>query len=293
MSLRISLRELEVFVAVAELGTVTRAAERVALTQSAASQALDKLEQGLDAKLFDRVGRRLLINEHGRLLLPRARALLDAAADVQDLFQGGELALRIGASTTIANYLLPPLLAAFRKEWPQARLELEVANTRDIVEAVAAFRVDFGLIEGPCHHPELLAHGWRQDELIVFAAADHPLAGRKVGLDELADAPWILREAGSGTREEVERVLLPHLNRLAIGMELGHSEAIKHAVAAGLGVSCLSRHVAADLLAAGTIVEVDADLPRLTRTLYRIQHRDKAIGRGMAAFSEKLQLGWG
>ncbi|MEO4028711.1 LysR family transcriptional regulator [Chromobacterium vaccinii] len=289
MSLRISLRELEVFVSVAELGTVTRAAERVALTQSAASQALDKLEQGLGAKLFDRVGRRLLINEHGRLLLPRARALLDAAGDVQGLFDGGGLALRIGASTTIANYLLPPLLAAFRRDWPQARLELEVANTRDIVEAVAAFRVDFGLIEGPCHHPELLASPWRQDELLVFAAVSHPLAGRKVAAAELAEAEWILREAGSGTREEVERVLLPHLMRLSISMELGHSEAIKHAVAAGLGVSCLSRHVVADLLAAGSVVEVDADLPRLTRTLYRVQHRDKAIGRGMAAFDRHLK----
>lgn len=289
MSLRISLRELEVFVAVAELDTVTRAAERVALTQSAASQALDKLEQGLGAKLFDRVGRRLLINEHGRLLLPRARALLDAAGDVQGLFDGGGLALRIGASTTIANYLLPPLLAAFRRDWPQARLELEVANTRDIVEAVAAFRVDFGLIEGPCHHPELLASPWRQDELLVFAAVSHPLAGRKVAAAELAEAEWILREAGSGTREEVERVLLPHLMRLSISMELGHSEAIKHAVAAGLGVSCLSRHVVADLLAAGSVVEVDADLPRLTRMLYRVQHRDKAIGRGMAAFDRHLK----
>ncbi|MBM2885392.1 LysR family transcriptional regulator [Chromobacterium amazonense] len=289
MGLRISLRELEVFVAVAEWNTVTRAAEQVALTQSAASQALDKLEQGLGVKLFDRVGRRLLINEHGRLLLPRARALLDAAGDVQNLFHSGELALRIGASTTIANYLLPSLLAAFRKDWPQARLELDVANTRDIVEAVAAFRVDFGLIEGPCHHPELLADAWRQDELLVFAAVDHPLAGRKVTADELADASWILREPGSGTREEVERVLLPHLNRLAIGMELGHSEAIKHAVAAGLGVSCLSRHVVADLLAAGSVVEVDANLPLLTRTLFRVQHRDKAVSRGMEAFNGFLQ----
>ncbi|QEL56800.1 LysR family transcriptional regulator [Chromobacterium paludis] len=289
MSLRISLRELEVFAAVAERETVTRAAERVALTQSAASQALDKLEQGLGVKLFDRVGRRLVINEHGRLLLPRARALLDAASDMQDLFLGGELALRIGASTTIANYLLPPLLAAFRQDWPQARLELEVANTRDIVEAVAAFRVDFGLIEGPCHHAELLASPWRQDELVVFAAADHALAGRKVAADELAEAGWILREGGSGTREEVERVLLPHLSRLAINMELGHSEAIKHAVAAGLGVSCLSRHVVADLLAAGGIVELDADLPTLTRTLFRIQHRDKSISRGMEAFDGFLK----
>lgn len=284
MPLRVTLRELEVFAAVAEQGTVTRAADCVALTQSAASQAVDKLETHLGARLFDRVGKRLVLNEHGRLLLPRARALLDAAADMQGLFDGAAMFLKLGASTTIANYLLPPLLAAFRRDWPQARLELEVANTHDIVEAVAAFRVDFGLIEGPSYHPDLHTTIWRQDELVVFVAARHALAGRRVALEELADADWILREQGSGTREEVDRLLLPHLRHLNLCMELGHSEAIKRAVAAGLGVSCLSRRVVAELLASGELAEVDCALPPLSRALYRIQHRDKTITRGMAAF---------
>ena len=100
----------------------------------------------------------------------------------------------------------------------------------------------------------------------------------------MAQAEWILREAGSGTREEVDRLLLPHLAMLNVSMELGHSEAIKHAVAAGLGVSCLSRRVVADLLQSGAVAEVRAGLPTLTRTLYQVQHRDKTLTRGMAAF---------
>ncbi|WP_445989711.1 LysR family transcriptional regulator [Chromobacterium haemolyticum] len=284
MGLKLTLRELEVFVAVAEYGTVTQAANHVALTQSAASQALDKLETGLDVRLFDRIGKRLSLNEHGRLLWPKARAMLDAAQDMQSLFNAGAMSLKIGASSTVANYLLPQQLAAFRAAWPLARLELDVANTRDIVDAVAALRVDFGFIEGPCHHPDLIAQPWRQDELVVFAAADHPLARGEAARQDLAQAEWILREAGSGTREEVDRLLLPHLAMLNVSMELGHSEAIKHAVAAGLGVSCLSRRVVADLLQTGAVVEVRAGLPALTRMLYQVQHRDKTLTRGMAAF---------
>ena len=233
MALKLSLRELEVFAAVAACESVTRAAAEVALSQSAASQALAQLEQALGVPLFDRIGRGLQLNEHGRTLLPRARALLDEAAALQDLFGEAALSLRLGASTTIANYLLPQRLAALRQRWPQCRVSLQVANTRDIVAAVAALQADFGLIEGPCHHPALHSLPWQQDELLVFAAANHPLAGRQVGLAELAAAPWLLRETGSGTREEVERVLLPHLGSLNVEMELGDSEAIKRAVAAG------------------------------------------------------------
>ena len=285
--LKLTLRALEVFCAVTEQGTVTQAAEAVALTQSAASQALDKLEGSLGIRLFDRVGRRLVLNEHGRLLLPRARALLDMAQDIHQLFDSGGPCLRIGASSTIVNYLLPVSLAAFRREWPQARLELEVGNTRDIVEAVAGLTVDFGFIEGFCHHSELIVEPWQRDELVVFSAPDHPLAGREVTVTELGCAEWLLREPGSGTREEVERLLLPHVPMLKVSMELGHSEAIKHAVAAGLGVSCLSRRVVENELASGAVVVLRAGLPPLMRTLFRIRHRAKTVTRGMESF---LQL---
>ena len=287
MALRLSLRELEVFVAVTEQGTVTAAAEQVALTQSAASQALAALETGLAAPLFDRVGRRLVLNEHGRLLLPRARAMLDAAQDMQRLFDSqAAMHVRLAASTTIANYLLPEQIARFQLQQPQARVELMVANTADVVEAVAGFKVDMGFIEGPCHHPDIVVEPWQDDILVVFAAASHPLAQGAVSLSRLAQAQWVLRESGSGTREEVERLLLPHVGGFAQVMEMGHSEAIKRAVAAGLGVSCLSLHVVRELLDSGQIVAVLAPLPTLHRTLYRISHKDKGQTRGMTMFNQ-------
>ncbi|WP_199055276.1 LysR family transcriptional regulator [Aquitalea sp. ASV15] len=286
MALRLSLRELEVFVAVTEQGTVTAAAGQVALTQSAASQALAALETGLAAPLFDRVGRRLVLNEHGRLLLPRARAMLDAAQDMQRLFDSeAAMHLRLAASTTIANYLLPEQIARFQLQQPQARVELLVANTADVVEAVAGFKVDMGFIEGPCHHPDIVVEPWQDDILVVFAAASHPLAQGAVSLSRLAQAQWVLRESGSGTREEVERLLLPHVGGFAQVMEMGHSEAIKRVVAAGLGVSCLSLHVVQELLDSGQVVAVLAPLPALHRPLYRIHHKDKSQTRGMLAFN--------
>lgn len=282
MSLHISFRELEVFVAICEQLTVTRAAEALAMTQSAASQSLASLESALGSALFDRVGRRLVANEHGRLLLPRARAILDLGQEAQSLLSSAAANLRLAASTTIANYLLPQQIAGFRRQHADTGVELLVGNTQETIAAVAAFRVDVGFIEGPCHHPDLRLTPWRDDELVVVVPPLHPFAMHLPEMSELAAAPWILREAGSGTREEVERLLLPRLGAFSVAMELGDSEAIKHAVEAGLGLSCLSRLVVAEQLKQGRLHALA--LPPLGRMLYRVMHRDKVMTRGMQQF---------
>lgn len=286
MSLRLSLRELEVFVAVCEALTVTRAASQLAMTQSAASQALSSLESGLGVALFDRVGRRLVANEHGRLLLPKARAMLDMAQEAQTLFSGTATHLRLGASTTIANYLLPGKIASFKMACPDARLALTVGNTEQIVRAVAEFRIDLGFIEGPCHDPDMQVCHWQQDELLVLVGRQHPFASTMPGCRQMAAAEWILREAGSGTRQEVERLLLPQLGQLNVTMELGDSEAIKYAIAAGLGISCLPRLVVEQQLQDGSLVCLP--LPGLARPLYWLMHRDKAISRGQSLFLDHV-----
>ncbi|MBZ0224382.1 MAG: LysR family transcriptional regulator, partial [Comamonas sp.] len=246
--------------------------------------ALAQLERGLGESLFDRHGRSLTLNENGRLLLPQARALLVSAEELQTLLSGGALSLHLGASTTIANYLLPTELARFRKAHPGARVRLKVGNTTDVVEAVAAMDVDFGLIEGTCHHPDLLVHNWRIDQLVVIAPPGHPFASRRPSHAELAAAPWLLREAGSGTREEVERSLLARIGELNVDIELGDSEAIWRAVAAGLGLSCLSRSIVAVPLAAGQLVEIAIGAAPMERWLRVVRHRSKPTMRGMQAF---------
>lgn len=282
--MHITLRQIEVFTEVLKSGSTTQASQVLALSQSAVSAALADLENQLGVQLFDRVGKRLALNEHGRLLYPRAVGLLEQAGEIEQLFKEDNGAIRLFASSTIGNYLLPGMIAAYRRDFPTLPLELSVGNSQDAINAVADFRVDIGLIEGPCHEPDIISEAWLEDELVVFAAPDADILQQPITLASLAAAPWILRERGSGTREIVDYLLLSHLPQFQLGMELGNSEAIKHAVRHGMGISCLSRRVISDLLEAGTLVEVAVPLPRLTRTLYRIHHRQKHLSKALSRF---------
>jgi len=283
--LRLNLRQLEVFAATARAGSTRAAADHVARSQSAASAALTELERTLGAPLFDRVGRRLVLNENGRVLMPLAASLLDQAAELEHMFTGAhEAPLRVAASLTIGEYLLPDVLARWRAAHPASPVQLMIANTRDVIAAVAAFDVDVGFIEGPQTHPNLLVHPWLTDELVIVAAPTHPLAGRHASARQLREAIWALREPGSGTREAADRWLLEHVGPLQVAFELGSAEAIKRVVAAGAALGCLSREAVARDLAQGALVELATRLPRATRRLAIVLHRDKHLGRGTEAF---------
>lgn len=282
--MHITLRQLEVFAEVLKSGSTTQASVMLALSQSAVSAALTDLEGQLGVQLFDRVGKRLVVNEHGRLLYPRALALLEQTTEIEQLFRKDNGAIRVYASSTIGNYILPAMIAHYRQDFPDLPLELSVGNSQDVINAVLDFRVDIGLIEGPCHSTEIISEPWLEDELVVFAAPSSPLTKGPITLEQLAASPWILRERGSGTRELVDYLLLSHLPRFQMAMELGNSEAIKHAVRHGLGISCLSRRVIAEQLQAGTLSEVTVPLPRLVRTLWRVHHRQKHISNAITRF---------
>lgn len=282
--MHITLRQLEVFAEVLKSGSTTQASQRLSLSQSAVSAALADLEGQLGVRLFDRVGKRLVVNEHGRLLYPRVVALLDHASEIEQLFRGDNGALRIYASSTIGNYILPEVIARYRRDFPALPLELSVGNTQDVIQAVADFRVDVGFIEGPCHRGDIVTQAWLEDELVVFAAPGAPILQHPVTPESLASTPWILREQGSGTREIVEYMLLSHLPGFSLGMELGNSEAIKHAVRHGLGISCLSRRVIEEALHCGLLAEVPVPLPPLVRKLWRIQHRQKHLSSALERF---------
>ncbi|MBL0089320.1 MAG: LysR family transcriptional regulator [Ideonella sp.] len=294
--LRLSLRQLEVFAAIARSSSTREAALRVARSQSAASAALAELEAVLGEPLFDRVGRRLLLNENGRALLPAAIALLDQAAELQALFTGEHAApLRVAASLTIGEYLLPDLVAQWKRAHPNSPVRMDIGNTTEVIAAVAGLEADVGFIEGPQTHPELRVRPWLSDELVIVAAPAHPLAaasasgvgglaGRKASARQLAESEWILREPGSGTRQASDRWLLEHLGQLNIGFELGSTEAIKRLAAAGAGLACLSRHVVVQALQQGDLVEVATRLPPARRRLAMVVRRDKRQGRATEDF---------
>ena len=282
---RLTLRQLEVFVAIARGGTTRAAAGEIARSQSAASTALGELEGILGAQLFDRVGKRLVINENGRVLLPRAAALLEQALEAEGLFSEAHAApLRLASSYTIGEYLLPELIASWKTAHPGSHIRLDIANTHDVFEAVSSFVADVGFIEGMHTHPELTVHKWLTDELVVVAAPAHPLAGARASAADLQRAVWVVREPGSGTREASDRWLIPHLDELDVGLELGSNEAIKRAVAAGIGLGCLSRRAVLGAIAEGWLVEIATGLPRMERTLSVVLHRSKRLGSAAEAF---------
>lgn len=174
--MHITLRQLEVFAEVLKSGSTTQASQKLALSQSAVSAALTDLEGQLGVQFFDRVGKRLVVNEHGRLLYPRVVALLEQAGEIEQLFRNDNGAIRVYASSTIGNYILPEIIARYRRDFPDLPLELSVGNTQDVVNAIIDFRVDVGFIEGPCHMAEIVTEPWLDDELVVFAAPDNALA---------------------------------------------------------------------------------------------------------------------
>ncbi len=285
--MRYSLRQLEVFVAIAHQQNLTRAADELAMSQSAASSSLKDLESQFGLQLFDRIGKRLQLNEQGRLLRPQAEALLAQARDFeQSLLQHADAGpLNVGATLSIGNYLAVGLMAEYMERYPQASLQLDVANTRHIVDRVLNYELDVGLIEGELNHPDLDMIPWRRDELAVFCHPTHPLAAQGTVSDtELRQARWILREAGSGTRQAFDRAMSGLLPDLTIAIELQHTEAIKRAVEAQLGIGCLSMITLTDAFQRGSLKRLHVPGRDFNRQLYLIIHKQKYRSAGINAW---------
>ncbi|WP_444902408.1 LysR family transcriptional regulator [Microbulbifer sp. SSSA007] len=287
--MRYTLRQLEVFLACAHHENVSRAAESLSMSQSAASTALKEFEQQFELRLFERTGKRLRLNELGRQLWPKAEELLERAQELeQSLASHRDLGrLKIGATLTIGNYLAANVMARYMEEQPGTRVELEVANTSVITERVLNFELDLGLIEGEFNHPDLEMIPWRSDELVVFCAPSHPLVKRKRLTDrDLLKAIWITREPGSGTRQTFDRAMAGLLPSLHILLELQHTEAIKRAVEAGLGISCLSKVSLADALKRGSLIALPVPQRDFHREFYFALHTQKYRSAGIERWLE-------
>lgn len=276
--MRFTLRQLEVFLAVARSESVSRAARELGMSQSAVSGSLADLERQFEIQLFTRVGKRLELSELGRTLRPRAEALMEQARDLENRLasQSDIGPLSVGATLSIGNYVLAPLLARYLHDHPDARVSLEIANTAEIARKVHNFEIDVGLIEGELYDPELEVTRWREDELTVFCAPNHPFAKRRALRDrDLLQASWIVREPGSGTRQAFEHAMHGLLPELNIALELQHTEAIKSAVKAGLGLGCVSRVALEEEFAAKTLVPCRVPERDFRRYFYFVLHRKK------------------
>ena len=287
--MKFTLRQLQVFLATAHHENISRAATSLHMSQSAASGALREFEALYGVRLFERAGKRLKLNEVGRQLWPRVESLLEQADQLEaDLTGHHDLGrLKVGATLTIGNYLAVELMAHYKATQPNARVTLEVANTRAIADRVLTFDLDLGMIEGEINHPDLEVTRWRSDELVMFCAPEHPLAGSGPLSDRaLVEVPWIVREPGSGTRQTFERGMHGLLSDLHIALELEHTEAIKRAVEAGLGIACLSRVCLEEAFKRGTLVPLAVPQRDFRRDFYFVLHRQKYRSPGIQHWLE-------
>jgi DNA-binding transcriptional LysR family regulator len=273
-----TLEQLRIFVTVAERMHVTRAAEDLGITQSGASAAIAALEARYGLPLFHRVGRRIELTEAGQIFLPAAQAVMDqVAAAARSLTELSTLrcgTLSIYASQTVANYWLPVRLTEFRKTFADIKLRVQIGNTMQVAEAVLKGAADLGFAEGPVDEPSLHQTEIAGDRLVLVFAASHPWAAkRKVGKEELATASWIMREKGSGTRQNLEdalRRLAIDPDRMPITLELPSNEAVLAALEDGAGVTVISELV---VKGRGNLRSLDLGLePRAFRIL---RHRER------------------
>ncbi len=289
-----TLEQLRIFVAVAEREHVTRAAEALHLTQSAVSAAIAALESHYGVSLFHRVGRRIELNEEGRLFLGEARAVLARAAaaelalaELSGLKRG---TLSVQASQTIASYWLPQRLVAFRRRHPQLDIQLSIGNTAQVAKAVADGAAEVGFVEGRIADPALELREVDRDRLVIVAPPGHDFASkRRLATEDLAGADWVLRETGSGTRSEFEAWLAARgldPRRLKVVLELPSSEAVRAAVESGAGVAAVSELVVESGLRAGTLAAAKVSLP--DRPFNAVRHRERYRSKAAQAFLDLL-----
>jgi DNA-binding transcriptional LysR family regulator len=290
-----TLEQLRIFIAVAEKQHVTQAAGELNLTQSATSAAIAALEARYDIKLFDRIGRGIVLTQTGRDFLIEARAVLArarAAAQVlNDLAGLKRGSLTIAASQTVANYWLPGRIQAFHAAYPGVDLHISIANTEQVARAVLQGSADIGFVEGEVDDASLTAKRIDGDALIVVVGARHPWVGRKkIAPKDLLATAWVLREPGSGTRSMFETALRQSgikLSDLRIALELPSNEAVRTAVETGDGATAISDLVVTQSLAARTLHRVKFDL--LRRSFYILRHKERHVSRIEQAVLKSLQ----
>lgn len=283
------LRQLRAFEMVARCGSFSRAADELNLSQPAVTAQVQGLERELGLRLLERLPRRVLPSPAGEVLLDYARQLLNleeqasrALAELKGLKSG---TLRVGASPTIGTYLLPAMLGEFKRQYPGLRLIAEIGPTPRVVEELQAHALDLGLVEAPVAAEDLVVEPFLTDELVLIVPAGHPWARRRrIRPGDLVGAPIVSREPTSGTRQLVEERLRSSGVEVTSILELGGVEAIKNAVAAGLGVSFVSRQAIALEERLGTLVVVPVEGLDLRRPFYRLLHRHRHLSPTLRAF---------
>jgi DNA-binding transcriptional LysR family regulator len=282
----IDFRHLETFCRVADLKSFSRAADDLLLTQPTISGHILSLEKSLSLRLFDRTGREARLTKAGEVFLRYASKLLTIRKDLlnalSEFSQGIRGELSLGASTIPGEYLLPKLMGDFREDHPHFTLSLKIADTKEIIQDVLQGHVELGMIGAKVNHPSLHYERYEEDEIIVVAPSDHPLARKKrAGFEDLLKEPWIIREEGSGTQMAIENALRKKgksLKEFNVVMEMGSTSSMKEGVKAGLGLAFISERAVEEELNQGRFSRIAAEgMKSISRQIYIVSHQGRTF----------------
>lgn len=289
-----NLERLRVFHAVSQAESFTKAAEALHLTQSGISKHIKAMENELGVRLFDRVGKKVSLTQAGEILYEASKEVLASVGSAEQRIQ--ELAglsrgrLRVGASFPVGLYVLPRVLAAYRKEYPAVEVTLAISTTASIEAKVLDNKLDFGLVSADVHHPKLLTLAFMTDELVVIVPPEHKWANRRnIRAEELPDETFILAARGAGARATVEERLKAKGIGLTSVLDFVNIEGVKHAVEAGLGVSVQPRGAVQREVEAGTLIALRlADMESEIQYVY-ICRKKQFLSSAQKAFLEVLK----
>ncbi len=289
-----NLRNLKIFKTVCEIGNMSKAAEKLYMTQPAVSQSIAKLEEEFQIKLFERLNKKLVLTHAGKTLYKYSQQILllvdEAQNNLEDLANMKHGKLRIGASMTIGTYLLPAILEKFNQQHSQIKLNFIIDNTSVIEEKILNNSIDIGLVEGPISSSQIEISPFYKDQLFPICAADHPWAQvNSISSAQLEKENLIMREQGSGTREVIENTLDTYNLNYTITHVLNNIEAIKKALKADLGITILPEIAVRNELEEHTLVKVNLTDIEFTREFKIIHHTDKYKSQLFQEFVNHLQ----
>jgi DNA-binding transcriptional LysR family regulator len=285
------VRDLQVFLSVSKHLNYTRAGEEINLSQPSVSVRIHQLESELRVKLFEQLGKKVVLTDAGQLLVPYANRVIAAVDDAHhavDELQGLERgSLRIGASTTPGMYLVPQVVARFKRSHPKIDIHLRIKDTREVEDGVLNNEFDFGFVGGHLAAAEVSAHAWLTDELLLVVSPDHRLTNKKtVRKQDLEGESFIVRESGSATRATIVTQLQQANFELETVIEMENPESIKKAVQSGLGIAFISKFAIATELKAKTLTAIRVRNLTINRELKIVHRKDKHLSRAAVAFIE-------
>ncbi len=284
-----NFHQLRIFYTVAKHRSFTRAGNELLLTQPAVSIQVQQLEEEYQTKLFDRVGKKVILTEAGKILLNYAASILDlsrqADSALQDLRGLKTGTLNIGAGLTLGAYYVPEIIKGFSKKYPQISIRMHLDNSFQVIENILSFKDDLGFVARVHHQDRLTVFPFFREKLVLITSCSHPRAKKKgLSIHDVEGERFILRERGSATREVVEETLQKSHVPIKVVMELGSNEAIKAAVQAGLGMSIISNRVVLREVKMKTLVTHSFSDTQMERDLYVVYHKDKYLSSPVQGF---------